>query len=113
MGVYETYTKGKETIDRATGIRTWTEHQRWPGYINSRTVTATPWVETSRTDCFCCSCGDREGSDSSCRNHNYGFDRRPCEVHHLPGQADDDGKMPESVQVERARRDAVEARYRR
>lgn len=114
MGIYETYTKDPAVTDEATGLQTWTEHQHWPGYIRSRTVTATPWVETSRDDCFCCSCGEREGSDPACRNHGWAA-QRPCETHNLPGQPWDNdpetgamgGGMPLSVQAERARRDAA------
>jgi hypothetical protein len=58
-----------------------------------------------RDDCFCCSCGEREGSDASCRNHGNGMaGERPCEVHNMPGAVDDDGEMPESVQARNARR---------
>jgi hypothetical protein len=58
-----------------------------------------------RDDCFCCSCGEREGSDASCRNHGNGLaGERPCEVHKMPGAVDDDGEMPESVQARNARR---------
>ena len=62
MGIYERYSKGTVTTDPETGLQTWTEYQEWPGYKNSRTVTATRWEECERTDCYCCSCGELEGS---------------------------------------------------
>ena len=40
----------------------------------------------NRTNCFCCTCGDREGSDVACRNHGWAA-QRPCEKHEMPGQA--------------------------
>lgn len=51
------------------------------------------------SECFCCSCGDRdrEGSDPFCRNHGWAGER-PCEKHGSPGKVDDDGKMPSSVE---------------
>lgn len=109
MGIYETYSKGPVTVDPETGLQTWTEYQHWPGHTNSRIVTATKWQEVERTNCFCCSCGEREGSDPACRNHGWAANR-PCETHKLPGQAwgeeagpELDGTMPLSVQAERAR----------
>ncbi len=106
MGIYETYSKGPVTIDQETGSLTWIEYQSWPGYKNSRTVTAGRWEECERTDCYCCSCeGDRPGSDAACRNHGWAA-QRPCEKHNLPGQPWDedagpelDGKIPDSVQA--------------
>lgn len=57
-----------------------------------------------RSDCFCCSCGDREGSDMACRNHGNGLaGERPCETHNMPGSTDDEGKIPDSVQKARGR----------
>jgi hypothetical protein len=59
-----------------------------------------------RTNCYCCSCGEREGSDPACRNHGWAA-TRPCERHGMPGQEWDDtletaaGRMPESVQAYR------------
>lgn len=110
MGIYENYSKGPVTTDPETGLQTWTEYQEWPGYKNSRTVTATPWVLAERTDCYCCSCDDeRPGSDPACRNHGFAA-QRPCESHNLPGQpwgdelagSELEGKMPLSVQQYRA-----------
>lgn len=109
MGIYETYSKGPVTFDHQTGVSTWTEYQEWPGYKNSRTVTATRWEECERTNCYCCSCcDDRQGSDAACRNHGWAA-QRPCEKHKLPGQPWDDtgdpnyaGLMPDSVQAHRA-----------
>jgi len=69
-----------------------------------RTIIYVPIVEfVTRTDCFCCSCGDPEGSDPACRNHGFAA-KRPCEEHGMPGSVwDDDDTMPDSVQKERAR----------
>lgn len=63
-------------------------------------------VIVNRADCFCCSCGDREGSDLHCRNHGW-VGERPCETHDLPGMLahpEDYGEtgepyMPRSVQA--------------
>lgn len=64
-------------------------------------------VIEERDDCFCCSCGEREGSDPACRSHgDYG--KRPCEEHGMPGYTwedeggGDSGVMPASVQAARA-----------
>lgn len=114
MGIYETYSKGPVTTDSETGLQTWTEYQEWPGYKKSRTVTATLWEECERTDCYCCSCGDREGSDVACRNHGWAA-TRPCETHNMPGQTwgeeagELEGKMPATVQQARALRASEEA----
>lgn len=40
-------------------------------------------VIEERTNCYCCSCGDREGSDPYCRNHGYGYGERHCDVHDI------------------------------
>lgn len=42
-------------------------------------------VFEERTDCFCCSCGTRPGSDVACRNHGWAA-QRPCEEHDQPGK---------------------------
>ena len=113
MGIYERYSKGTVTTDPETGLQTWTEYQEWPGYKNSRTVTATRWEECERTDCYCCSCGEREGSDAACRNHGFAA-TRPCEKHNLPGQpwgeelvgSPWEGTMPASVQQYRREQQA-------
>lgn len=73
-----------------------------PGLEYRATLKPEDWTEV-RTNCFCCSCGDMEGSDPACRNHGFAA-TRPCELHNMPGSPwDDDGTMPESVQVARAR----------
>lgn len=59
-------------------------------------------VIENRTTCYCCSCGDREGSDPYCRNHGWAG-TRPCEQHGMSGKVDDDGVMPVSVQQKRAK----------
>lgn len=37
-----------------------------------------------RKTCYCCSCGDREGSDPFCRNHGFAG-TRACEEHEMHG----------------------------
>lgn len=88
--------------------------------VYERCVVQTEWVEVQRITCFCCSCGEREGSDPACRNHGFAA-VRPCEEHGTPGSVWDadtgDGEplpdwhntMPESVQVIRRERRAMEA----
>jgi len=84
-----------------------------PGIKRTRVFHVTT-TEEVRTNCFCCSCGDREGDDAACRNHgSHGL--RPCEEHGMPGAGwddlfDADGTpdplnrvMPDSVQQERQR----------
>lgn len=74
-----------------------------PGVTTARRYKLVDEV-VERSDCFCCSCGDREGSDMACRNHGHGLaGERPCEVHNMPGKPDEDGVMPESVQKARNR----------
>lgn len=81
-------------------VQAWVEFREDPGVTWHRTVTASPWSEYTRTDCYCCSCNDWYlSTDCYCRNHGW-YGRRPCEVHEMPGEAGDDGSMPESVQVE-------------
>jgi hypothetical protein len=72
-------------------------------------------VHEFRDTCFCCSCGDREGSDPACRNHGFAA-TRPCEDHGTPGSVWDamtapgeevpdwHDTMPESVQEYRRMR---------
>lgn len=88
MGVYASYDKS-EPEHNPDGSTTWTEYQRLPGIVRSRTITATEWKDHERTDCYCCSCGDY-GSDPYCRNHGFAGTRR-CDVHRMPGT----GKDPE------------------
>lgn len=99
MGIYESYTTGP-VAQNEDGTETFQEFQHWPGYTNVRTVTRTKWAEHERTDCYCCSCGHREGSDPYCRNHGFAGERA-CERHKLPGTPDEDGRMPVSVQERR------------
>lgn len=110
MGIYASTTTTRPVYNPETGLTTWIEHQKWPGYTMSRTVTATEWQETDRTDCYCCSCGEGDGSDYLCRNHGYGFGARPCEHHNMPGSTildpetdEDTGIMPDSVQMHLAK----------
>lgn len=101
MGIYAT----RLTHDHykpPTGGEAWIEDEHTPGLIRRRQVIATEWVEI-RSDCYCCSCGDREGADGACRNHGW-YGQRPCEKHGMPGYAwEGTEEMPESVQAERAR----------
>jgi hypothetical protein len=62
-----------------------------------------------RTNCYCCSCGEREGFDPYCRNHGWAGTRK-CEVHDVgPGDTqDEEGRPLGSVQQERARQRALE-----
>ena len=101
MGIYAEEGKTKEIAVGTDGTVTWVETSSTPGVTRSRRIIALPWQE-ERTDCFCCSCGWVGGSDMFCRNHGFAGER-PCEVHGLPGQEDEDGVMPDSVQHERAR----------
>lgn len=78
------------------------EEVRTPGLIRRRALVAGPWTEV-RSDCFCCSCPDDGGHDPYCRNHGFAGER-PCQTHEMPGQTDDMGVMPDSVEAVRARR---------
>jgi len=90
----------REHERHANGTETWIEDIVTPGLTRSRIVTAGVWIE-HRTDCFCCSCDDELSTmDVFCRNHGFAGSR-PCEVHGMPGQPDDDGAMPASVQAAR------------
>jgi hypothetical protein len=102
MGIYPE-TKISNRVRHEDGTETWTETlNNFDGAIRTRTVTAGEW-NVERTDCFCCSCGDREGSDPACRNHGWAA-KRPCDVHNLPGSEwdDEEGGMPEPVSLARA-----------
>lgn len=78
-------------------------HTSLPGVVTSVIYQKVAAIE-SRDDCFCCTCGEREGSDSCCRNHGW-WGKRPCDIHDLPGQVDEDGNMPETVKQVRARQE--------
>lgn len=109
MGIYPE-TKITERVRNDDGTETWLEtYNNFDGAIRTRRVTAEAYTET-RTDCFCCSCGESEyGSligDAACRNHGFAA-KRPCDIHNLPGSEWDpefgvEGKMPEPVTVARA-----------
>jgi hypothetical protein len=77
-----------------------------PGLEWTATLKPEDWTE-KRTNCFCCSRGDRDGSDPACRNHGFAA-KRPCEAHGMPGSTweeldgSDSGEMPASVQAARA-----------
>ena len=56
----------------------------------------------NRVACYCCTCGEREGSDAACRNHGWAA-VRPCLFHDMPGsewdeEVGDAGQMPMSVE---------------
>lgn len=98
MGLYpKTSISNRKKHD--DGSETWTETVWTPEMIMRRAVRAEPFIE-ERTNCFCCSCGLNEFSDPFCRNHGFAGER-PCEVHNMPGQVDEDGNMPASVQERR------------
>lgn len=105
MGIYPTDEfKSKWGSDLITRTENW-----FDGKVKTTYYMPILVIE-ERTNCFCCSCGDREGSDPACRNHGFAA-TRPCEEHDMPGSVwDDDGTMPESVQEirrqEKAREDA-------
>lgn len=98
-------------IQRSTPVRnpdgteTWTETRRTPEGVYTRSVTGQGW-DFQRSNCFCCTCfhddsGYLPSSDPACRNH--GFDgARPCQEHGMPGEPDNAGHMPASVQAHRA-----------
>jgi len=104
MGIYPRITISEKRRNE-DGSESWVEEEHTPGLIRKRAVMADPWMEAERTDCFCCSCSEF-GIDVFCRNHGFAG-QRPCEVHNMPGEADDEGKMPASVQKERARNEKV------
>ena len=80
--------------------------------VYERTVIETPWVKVQQLTCWCCTCD--EGIDWACRNHNMGWGMRPCDVHGVEGQrevnpeTDEEGEMPDSVLVYRAKQRAVD-----
>ena len=105
MGLY-----AFESIEKAEpvdGHESFIRVVKYPG-IETRTTFVEVAIEEIRTNCFCCSCGDREGSDPACRNHGFAAER-PCELHGMPGSPWGDevpeleGQMPKSVQAHRAR----------
>ena len=86
-----------------------------PGLLVTETYELLFSVE-DRTDCFCCSCHDGPGgfgtsNDPYCRNHGWAASR-PCELHGMPGQEDENGVMPDSVQAQNKRNEEREEKYR-
>jgi len=78
------------------------EEIRTSSLICRRELTAGPWTE-ERINCFCCTCPDGGGpADPCCRNDGW-WGTRPCELHNMPGEVDEDGVMPASVQEYRQR----------
>lgn len=100
-GSLSTRTTHTEIQRNASGSESWVEVDNTrAGVVKTRTVTATPW-EVVITHCFCCSCDDHN-PDPYCRNHGFAGER-PCEEHNMPGSVDENGTMPDSVQVVRRR----------
>lgn len=97
MGIYpdESFEKGS-AVRNGEQIETVVAYYHVPGFTRVRVFEKVAEFEF-RDDCFCCSCGERVGSDPHCRNHGFAG-RRPCQVHGMPGYADDDGRMPAPVQ---------------
>lgn len=93
-------------LDSSSSTWTWTEIREGFGKIERRHVTATSWVETSRTNCWCCSCEVMDSdlgtvrTDAACRTHGW-WGRRPCEEHGMPGEINPEGEMPATVQERR------------
>lgn len=85
----------------ADGTESWTETTHSTEGDSVRLITASASILT-RTNCFCCSCTDTGASDPYCRNHGFAGER-PCEDHKMPGQVDEEGRMPASVQSQRAK----------
>lgn len=88
MGIYPT-----DTFDKIPGSDWLVRTENWfDGTIKTTYYEPVLMIDV-RTDCFCCSCGDREGSDPACRNHGWAA-KRPCEVHEMPGTVWDDASLP-------------------
>lgn len=88
-------------------LNRWAEYRIWPGHVERREVTVTPWVEVSRTDCFCCSCPPGStaqeayhGTDPHCRLHGWDG-RRPCRQHRTVAEAGMHNTDLASVQARR------------
>jgi hypothetical protein len=100
MGIYpETDFK----VDRKTGLLTKT-YNDFSGVVVTTIYQPICTIE-ARDNCYCCSCGEREGSDPHCRNHGWAG-QRSCELHEMPGSPNDEGNIPQSVQAERRYRDS-------
>lgn len=89
MGIYpdERWERKSETE--------WVRVVTTPGLEVRETFQRTLRIE-NRDNCFCCSCPEY-GTDVYCRNHGWAG-TRPCEDHNMPGQKDEEGVMPGSVQ---------------
>lgn len=113
MGIYPSQPKYEFATDKANGN---IMHKTWDNAYGE--VIVETWIKIceirDRYACWCCSCGDREGSDPYCRNHGFAG-TRPCEQHGMEGAMvhpedwDEEGPphMPESVQKARARWESV------
>jgi hypothetical protein len=99
MGIYP-HTRIVDRQRNMAGGEFWEEVESSPGLERRRLVVAQPWVE-HRTNCFCCSCTDHL-VDPYCRNHGFAGER-PCERHNMPGCPDEEGVIPDSVQIARYR----------
>jgi hypothetical protein len=93
--------------------------------VYERVVVEGDWRRIQQLTCWCCTCGDREGSDAYCRNHGATFGERPCDIHGVQGstiidfdldtrEETDSGVYPDPVSVEREkqRQQAVDLGYR-
>lgn len=107
--------KTKETqVDAAPqGTMSWSETVDDGMTKRTRTVVSSPWDE-ERYQCYCCTCDAHDAvgipslADPYCRNHNFGFGSRPCDIHNLPGEVYTDdvggphvGQMPMAVNAYR------------
>lgn len=99
MGIYPD-TRWENLSTHGSGPCAVTKTVTQPG-LTHITVYVPVAVIEHRDDCFCCSCSSGNGGDPYCRNHGW-VGRRPCEHHGMPGQADEDGYMAESVETKRA-----------
>lgn len=111
MGIYPHEQWQRSSRSNGDGTRTDTAIRTYNDYGGEVLIQVFECVAEIRvrTDCFCCSCGDRPGSDPACRNHGWAA-KRPCEIHDMPGSPwddDEDENMPESVQVYRQKHNLV------
>lgn len=85
-----------------------TERRVTPEGYSERVVWESKWQPKEQWDCFCCTC-DYDYHDAACRNHGF-YGKRPCETHNTSGYpGEDSDKMPDSVQVYRAKEAAKAA----
>lgn len=102
MGIYPHTEQVRSSVVRdGEQLETIVDYHHVPGVTRIRVFEKVAEFEI-RDDCYCCSCRSGEGGDPYCRNHGFAG-QRPCDVHQMPGQTDENGVMPASVQTERAR----------